>query len=418
MNRVAYITSRTPWGREEAFVLDEIVEHIACGWQVFVFPVNPGARKVFHGNAASVLPTAQNVGYLDRNVRHALGTYIRKHPGKLLRVLGQVVRSSITHPRALINNLVVFPKSVYIADQVTRLNIRHIHAHWLTTPTTCAYVAAELAGITYSFTCHAWDIHLADNMIVEKIKRSAFAITSASYNVQFLAKNYPGADLTKVRVLNTGIRLENRPSVRNMARDDDTIRLICVANLVEKKGHHYLLKAFDILKAKGHIFECLFVGDGPLRNQITEEINQLNLQSMVKLLGAIPHEEVLSLLSSGSIDIFVLPSIILPNGATEGLAFSLMEAMARELPVISTNTAGTAELLVDGAGLIVEERNIEQLADAIETLITNPELRKSMGRAGRTEVESRYDLQRNAVLLRAMFSKIVEPNIVGVSEPS
>jgi glycosyltransferase involved in cell wall biosynthesis len=95
-----------------------------------------------------------------------------------------------------------------------------------------------------------------------------------------------------------------------------------------------------------------------------------------------------------------------------------MEAMARELPVISTNTAGTAELLVDGAGLIVEERNIEQLADAIETLITNPELRKSMGRAGRTEVESRYDLQRNAVLLRAMFSKIVEPNIVGVSEPS
>ena len=407
--RLAYITSRTPWGSEEAFVLDEIAEHMEFGWQVFVFPVHPDVHEVFHGQAAAVLPTARNFGWFDSEVRSALRDRIRRYPKQTLQVLLRVVRASANNPRALAKNLVVFPKALCIADHVDRLGIQHIHAHWASTPTTCAYIAAELSGVTYSFTSHAWDLYIANNMIVEKTNRSAFAIAVTHSNLKYLAGRYPRADISKVRVLNPGIRLNDRRIVEKRSRGNDIIRLVCVARLVEKKGHYYLLKALDLLKGKGYVLECLLVGDGVLRKDIAEQVRRLDLTSVVSLVGKMPHEEVLNLLSGGSIDIFVLPSVVLDDGQREGLPFSLMEAMACGIPVTSTNTAGIPELVVDGAGLLVEQRNAGQLAQALEKLIREPKLRESIGRAGQAEVEKRFNLHRNAAILREMICEAVTP---------
>jgi glycosyltransferase involved in cell wall biosynthesis len=403
--RIAYVTSRTPWGGGESFVLDEIVEHIEKGWEVYVFPTRTDVREAFHGMAAGVLPTTVTLGPGDARVRRAFARALRRHPLRVARVLGQVAAASAGNPRALAINLGLFPKAVAIAEEVRRLGIRHIHAHWASSPSTCAYVASQLSGVPFSFTTHAWDIFIADNMLVEKLRRAAFSVTSTSYNRRYIERHFPDAPLDKVRVLNPGIRLRGRPAASGApAPAAAGMRVACVANLVEKKGHTYLLQAVEILRGRGLPVELTLVGDGPLRGELEREARTRGLGDAVRFAGGVPHQEVLAMLARGEVDVFALPSLVLDDGQREGLPFALMEALSYGVPVVSTDTAGIAELVEDGrTGFLVNQRSAEDLAAALERLALDGELRRRIGETGRAVVEERFNLHRSAAELRALM---------------
>jgi glycosyltransferase involved in cell wall biosynthesis len=409
--RIAYITSRTPWGGGEAFVLDEIVEHIEKGWEVYVFPVRTDVREAVHGKAAAVLPTTVGLGNGDARVRGAMARALRRHPLRVARVLGQVMKASAGNPRALAINVALFPKAVAIAEAVQRLGIGHIHAHWASSPSTCAYVAAELAGVPFSFTSHAWDIFVADNMLVEKVRRAAFSITSTSFNLRYMQRHFPGAPLHKVRVLNPGIRLEGRPEPSAAPpAPREGFRVACVANLVEKKGHTYLIQALEILRASGIAAEVVLVGDGPLRGALEEEARARGVEGAVRMAGARPHQEVLKMLAAGEVDVFALPSLVLDDGQREGLPFALMEALSYGIPVVSTDTAGIAELVEDGrTGFLVEQRSAASLAAALERLALDAGLRRRIGDTGRAVVRERFNLHATAAELRSLITAASAP---------
>ena len=146
-----------------------------------------------------------------------------------------------------------------------------------------------------------------------------------------------------------------------------------------------------MLKKKKHVFRCLIVGDGVCKNTLIESLDSLGVGDVVTLMGQQPQEVVRKLLEDASI--FALPSIITEGGRREGIPVALMEAMAMELPVVSTKTVGIPELIDHGVeGLLVEQKNPADLADALETLLTKKELRYELGRSARRKIIREFNI--------------------------
>jgi Ser/Thr protein kinase RdoA (MazF antagonist) len=151
------------------------------------------------------------------------------------------------------------------------------------------------------------------------------------------------------------------------------------------------------------------IGEGDQRRHLETLIEKLDLKETFDLAGALPEEEVTEHLRKS--DLFVLPSIVAPDGQMEGIPVSLMEAMASRLPVISSDISGIPELITDQEnGLLVKPEDEAALADAIRFLYERPELRKQMGAAGRRKVEAEFDLRRNVSELGSLLQRSLKPD--------
>ena len=160
-----------------------------------------------------------------------------------------------------------------------------------------------------------------------------------------------------------------------------TPRLIAVGRLKAPKDFETLVHALAVLPRGS--FEGLIVGDGPDRETLELEARRLGLAERLLFVGE--RGDVPELLASA--DIFVLSS------ASEGLPVSVLEAMAAELPVVSSAVGGLSELVVaDETGFLVPPGDAEELAAALELLIADPELRRRFGAAGRARAVALFDL--------------------------
>lgn len=156
-------------------------------------------------------------------------------------------------------------------------------------------------------------------------------------------------------------------------RDSSVPSIVCVARLDHaKKGQDILIEALSIMKARSTPFTCRLVGDGPSRPFLEKMIKDLRLQDEVSLTGVI--KDVAAQLAKA--DLFVLPS------RYEGFGIVILEAMASGLPVIVSNIEGPAEVVEDGKdGLHFQSGDARDLADKIETLLANQEMRKHFAEA-------------------------------------
>lgn len=200
----------------------------------------------------------------------------------------------------------------------------------------------------------------------------------------------------------TGIDLgrfsPGKTPTRSIARDaldvpQDAFLIGIVATLRSWKGHEDLLRALDQL-AKAHPeIHLIVAGDGPGFNHLKQIIASLHWASNIHLLGR--RDDVPSILAA--IDLFVLPSY-----ANEGVPQAIIQAMAMELPVISTTIGSIPEAVEDGInGRLVPPRSPDLLALAIEEMKNNPVLRKRFAEAARRIAVQRYSLDEmvNAMLL-------------------
>ncbi len=202
-----------------------------------------------------------------------------------------------------------------------------------------------------------------------------------------------GCPPEKIAVHHMGIELSKFPLPRRRGtRDDDTIRLLSVARLVEKKGVEYAIRAVARLRgATERRIEYRILGDGPLRHELEELVRELEVGDSVQLAGEADERGVREAMLDS--DIFVAPSVVAEDGDMEGVPVSIMEAMASRLPVVSTVHSGIPELVHDGiSGLLVPERDPAGLARALARLADDARLRRRMGMAGRHVVERGYDL--------------------------
>jgi glycosyltransferase involved in cell wall biosynthesis len=174
-----------------------------------------------------------------------------------------------------------------------------------------------------------------------------------------------------------------------------------IANFVEKKGHQYTLKAFKKhLEATKSNDVLIFGGTGPLFEEMVQLSKKLNLQQNVKFIGLVDKFQVKELMEDAHF--FVHHSITAADGDTEGLPTVLMEAMAMELPCISTFHAGIPEIIDhEKNGLLVEERNIEDMEKAFSVI-------KKMEFQPRLVVKTNFNLDKNTQNIAAIFEGLIK----------
>lgn len=148
-------------------------------------------------------------------------------------------------------------------------------------------------------------------------------------------------------------------------------RVVTVARLSPEKGLDDLIRALAILRERGVRIDLDVVGDGPERRPLEQLAEQLGVSDRAHFVGFLGHgPDMLSRLDGA--DIFVLPS------RSEGLPHSVVEGMARALPVIATAIGGIPALLAGGRGVIVPVNDPAALAGAVESLIRDPAMWRSL----------------------------------------
>ena len=307
-----------------------------------------------------------------------------------------------SHPRFLarFKTLMHFGLGVYVAELLRGQPHNHLHAHFIDRAATVALVAATLLKVPYSVTAHANDIYVDPILLEKKLSRAKFVATCTGYNHRHLAALQRGRYQAKIRCIFHG--LEATPYHRQPPPLHPEPVILAVAQLKEKKGLTYLVQACRRLKDAGFHFVCHIIGDGPLRDELAEQIEQLRLGNTVQLCGSLPHQQVIEAYHAAAI--FALPAVIATDGDRDGIPNVILEAMAMELPVVSTNHSGIPEVITDGLnGVLVPPGDVEALACALAQLLRQPARRQQLGQAARQTVLEKFDLTHNVRKLLAEF---------------
>lgn len=396
MKKLLYLTVTAPLGSREAFLIPEMNSLVQQGADLTVVPVRP-APAPFHQDGAALLPRCVSTNLASRRVLLAALAWLGKTPLRILVLLWLLLsRGSLLNR---LKNLAVFPKGLFIAALVKSLEIGHIHAHWASTPSTCALVASALTGVPWSFTVHRWDIS-NNNLIKEKVQACSFVRVISSWGRERLLAICGAKAAGKILHCPMGVELPAVSSQRPAGQGRIPL-IISVGGLTPVKGHLYLLQACRLLAEEGLDFRCLIIGDGPERDRLTRLARQLGLKRRVIFAGALPHHRVLRLFGSGLVSLLAHPSVETPEGEHEGVPVAVMEAMACGVPVIVTESGSTGDLVDEECGLLVPPGDSEALARGIAVLLGDAARSASLAGAARKKIEAGFAQPKNASVLLA-----------------
>lgn len=212
-----------------------------------------------------------------------------------------------------------------------------------------------------------------------------------------------GVPAHKMTVVRNGIipkRVEaDRAQIRaKFGLPPDAQLVLTVARMTEQKGHRYLLEAIPAIVAVDPNIHFLWVGEGPLEGELRQQAHALGIHHP-QLIFAGRQPDVSALLAAT--DLFVLPSLF------EGLPLMILEAMANGVPVIGTRVCGTSEVITDGFnGRLVEARDSQALATAINEALREPSLTSRWTHAGRTRFAQEFSAARMAEETAALYEAL------------
>jgi glycosyltransferase involved in cell wall biosynthesis len=292
-------------------------------------------------------------------------------------------------------------QAAYVGLRLQEIGIRHVHAHFAGIAARTAFWIQKFFGISFSFTAHANDIFAPRDFEIglNKLVDAARVVgTETDYAKEFLQERFPKRADRIHRIYN-GLNLAE---FRRADFSSASPTIVAVGRLIDKKGFADLIQACRLLVEREKSFRCQIFGEGPLEERLRRQIEELKLQNCVELPGPKPQHEIKKYLAAGTV--FVLPSVIDPEGGMDNLPTVIMEAMATGLPVVSTGIGGIPEMVIDNeTGLLVSAGDADGLADAIDRVIIDLALAKKLGQAGHERAETLFSIQKNVRSLLALF---------------
>ncbi len=310
-----------------------------------------------------------------------------------------VANERLEELRAPVHYLPTAADSNAIADVVNGLQPTHVHAHFATWGAEHALEVHRRTGVSYSFTAHATDIYRAAldrNALVDRLAAARAVVTVSEANRVHLQSLLTAAGRSGVvRRIYNGLDLD-RLSIDPVERQPNLV--VSVGRLIEKKGFPDLVAAVGRLDASTR---CVIAGDGPDSDSLRGQVDELGLGDRVLLAGAVTANDALALIARATV--FALPCVIGADGDRDALPTVLLEAMALGTPAISTDVNGVPEMLGEGCGIVVPQRDPGALATAIEQLLAAPSRRSEIAAAARARMTQRFDIRRNVAELRALF---------------
>lgn len=407
--RIAYLCGHYP-AVSHTFILREVNALRELGMEIHTFSIRPAQphellseldREAFRTTYSVLPPKPPDIA------RAHLRALTR--PGRYLSTLALALRLSPAGLRGRLWQLFYFVEAIVLWHQCAKRGVTHIHAIF-------ANVAADVALLTahfgdgsrserwsWSLTIHGstefYDVFR--HRLKEKIESAQLVVCISDFcrsqvMMQAEAEHWP-----KMPVVHCGVDLDQLAPGRNGGASDPSnahaVKLLCVGRMVHLKGYTLVIEAIAELKRRGIEVKGTFVGEGPSRPEVEAAAVAAGLADDVHFAGAIAQDVMYRYYDDA--DIFCMSSF------AEGLPVVLMEAMAMELPVVSTGISAIPELVEHGVnGLLVPPARPDLLADALEQLARDPDGRREMGRAGREKVAAEFDVHSSARQLHEIFT--------------
>ncbi|HXB62010.1 MAG TPA: glycosyltransferase family 4 protein [Acidobacteriaceae bacterium] len=404
---MAYLLSQYP-AVSHTFILDEITGLRQMGFTIETASIN---------NAATERPLTPE------ETVEANSTYYVKKQGPL-RALTIAARTLFTRPLVFFRGVIAaltgvgvdpyrilfaafyFIEALIVVEWMRERDLHHLHVHFGGSVSNIARIAGLAAKVPYSITFHGpGEFFDQEQFLVRrKAEDAAFTLCISDFGrgsvMRMIApKHWPRIHTARLGV-DTSLFVARTP--RSIAVP---VQILCVGRLVQVKGQRVLLEAAGLLAARGHNLHISFIGEGPDAADLAACVSTLGLDDSIYFLGPLTHAQICTRLAEA--DVFVLPSF------AEGIPVALMEAMATQLACVSTWSSGIPELIThDTDGLLVQPGAVVDLADALESLLTSPQLRARLGIAARQRVmrayEQRTNLEHTAELLRKHIAPLPE----------
>ncbi len=390
---VMYVLKRFP-RLSETFVLQELLGLEAAGVRVLVDSLMPAETGPVHRELDDLRAVVRHLPAHPKSgsgpVWRAHARLAGRHPIRWLTAAG---------PARLSGNWRRFLQAGLVADRIRRDDARHVHAHFATAAAEVATVAAGLAGVSCSVTAHAKDIHHLDNAsrLAGRLAGADAVVTVSAANVEHLQAVLPPRMHSRIQLIHNGVRLA--PA----ADPGRSMTVLCVARLVPKKGVDVLLRATARLVPRYPGLRVVIIGTGPLLDDLLELRRELGLEDTVEFFGAATSSQVSQAMDEARV--VALPCRIDEFGDRDGMPTVLVEALARAVPVISTDVPGVPELVRDRVtGLLVAADDDVAFAAALVELLSDARLARRLGRAGRELVESEFTPEEATDRLKAVFN--------------
>lgn len=322
-------------------------------------------------------------------------------PVRWLKALGLALRIGGVSESGRLRHLIYFAEACFVAGRCRALGLDHMHAHFGTNAATVAMLAHALGGPTYSVTVHGPEEFDAPRALSlgDKLDRAAFAIGVSQFGRSQLCRWAALPTWSRLHVVHCGIDPSQFTDPAPMPKGPG-LRLVSIGRFAEQKGQLVLLQALAKLRQGRTDVHLTLVGDGEMRPDIEQMIENLGLKDVVSLPGWQDEKGVRAELAAAH-------ALVMPSFA-EGLPVVIMEAMAAARPVIATLIAGIPELVVPGeTGWLVPAGDVDALTKAMQGLAQTPvaELAK-MGKAGRTRALARHDVTVEAAKLADLFRAV------------
>ena len=402
MKRVAYLANPYP-AISHTFIFREIQSLRQNGFEVF--PVSIDRSADLGKMTQEEKCEAAGVKVLKEvNPLLAIWSVFRvfvRSPMGFLRMIQMTIGLCLKGPKSVVKAFGYLAETILFLDWIEDKEIDHIHEHFANPTAFIAMLANNYKNWGYSISVHGPDVfyQVDTAMLVQKIKRARFVRCISHYCRSQLWRLVPVSMWNKFHIVHCGVD----PDLYSPAgRDENAIpEILCVGRLTSAKGQHILLEAAQQIKQQGYRFHLTLVGEGEDRLSLENQVRDLHLEEEVSLTGALGQDRVREYYRKA--DLFVLPSF------AEGVPVVLMEAMALEIPVISTRITGIPELIEDGrSGLLVTPGNSVELAESIVSLLESKSLAKRLGKEARKAVLDEFNQHENNQYLQRLFMKYGE----------
>lgn len=400
LQRVVYIVSLFP-SLSETFIVREISSLIERGVDVRIISLKKPSAGLLQNDASTLLDRVRHPQPTGRALLDAWRAF-RLNPTAVRHALTAIVADGWRKPLVALKSLGALFRALQHVPWLREFDPQLLHAHWATYPSTAAWALGEVLGRPFSFTCHAHDIFIEKQLLARKIHEAALAVTISQHNVDWLRVNATPHAAEKLKVIHCGVDMARTPVATGIRESHS---MLAVGRLDPVKGFETLIDAVAVLCGRGVEIDCRLVGSGPLEHALRKQALDRGVASRIEFVGPQPYDQIRTWMETATL--FVLPSQVAADGNRDGIPVALMEAMASGCPVVSTRVSGIPELIEDNQhGVLVEQRDPEALADAIERLLDSAELRRRLAAGARARIEDAFDARKEAGRLHGLMAEV------------
>jgi len=396
--KIAYVVSSLKISM--TFVVNELEAHEKAGWEVLpLVSCKPDSFENLSDVMVKWNKRAVHRPGIFVQIWATLGEIIT-HPLRFAKVLFWLITLLTHSPLEFAKAIYELYPCCYFADKCRRFGAEHIHVHFASRSLSLGLMMGILTDLPVSCSVHAFDIFTrSPGSLKIRLAKCKFIASVSNFNIEYLRKSCGKAVADLCRVVHCGIDADKFSSVTHQREPGG---MVCVCRLSPKKGLDIAIKACAKLRDNNVKFRFEIAGDGPQRRDIEELIERLDLSDKVKLTGARPNDQLTELYSRASV--FLMPCVKTPDGDMDGIPVAMMEAMACEVPVVSTNISGIPELVEDDiTGRLAVEKDVDALAEILQELLRDRDKIERFGKAGRERILKDFCVSENAAKLRELI---------------